>query len=122
MPTHKPSILFISSSTSIFDTIPDDIFKKWDFYLQKFTTDESHLNQLITPQLIILDSFNLGFHFLDQMENQHARARCPILVIDDYSEQVLIDTIIRKGASSYLHLDDFINNLEEEIEKLISTR
>lgn len=117
----RPSILFISSTASIFDVIPDNIFKKWDLYLQKFTAVDSHLNQLITPELIILDSFNLGFHYLDQIAKRDETTKCPVLVIDDYNEKVLINTIISKGASSYLHLDDFINNLEGEIEKLLST-
>ena len=115
-----PSILFLSSSTNIFDIIPEQSREKWNFRLVHIAPGNSFFAQLVRADLIILDTYNMGLYFLDLIKHMSDIENCPILVIDEYEEGVLVDKIKEKGASDYLHIDNFGEGLEEKIDSLIT--
>lgn len=117
----KFSITFFSSSTTIFDAIPDTILKKWDFHLVNILPPKHpNLNPLVKIDLIIIDTYNLGLDFLELIKRNPRIGNCPTLVIDEYDEETFISEIFKKGASEYLHIDHFNDNFEKKIERMIN--
>ncbi|MDH5475622.1 MAG: hypothetical protein OEX22_08040 [Cyclobacteriaceae bacterium] len=121
MKKYKSIVLFLSSSTKIYNAIPNEIFENWDIYFSKTYNDRPLINKSLIPQLIILDTYNLGFDFLFLLKQISEIDKCPILVIDEYDQEVLINTIIKNGASSYIQLSEISQHLENKIKNLLPT-
>ena len=122
MNEEKPKIYFFSASSEMFDTIEDAFFEKWNFHLFKLSPFTKVINLEETPDLIILDTLSLKLDLLEQIKKHPKIGNCPVLVVDNYTEQVLIDKIVEKGASAYLHVDKFIDNLSQKVHKIIYGR
>ncbi|TRX52413.1 hypothetical protein FNH22_22145 [Fulvivirga sp. M361] len=115
----KLTIYFFSASSEIFDVISDELFGKWNFHLVTLAPGTIEINLEEIPDLIILDTLSLQLELLEHIKRHPRLGSSPVLVVDDYQEQVLIDKIVEKGASEYLHIDDFIDRLSQTVEKII---
>ena len=115
----KHSILFLSASSSIFDAIPEELFRKWNFYLVKSSSEQVTLTRLDRPDVVVVDTYGLGVDFLDKVKSNPSIHDCPVLVIDEYDQAILIDKILERGATAYLNIDNFTDDLENKINKLI---
>ena len=115
----KHSILFLSASSSIFDAIPEELYQKWNFYLVKSNAEQVTLARLERPDVVVVDTYGLGVEFLDKVKGNPVVQDCPVLVIDEYDQKILIDKILEKGATTYLNIDNFTDDLEDKIKGLI---
>ena len=115
----KPVIYFFSASSEMFDVIKDEFFEKWSFHLVTLPAGTSIIDLEEIPELIILDTLSLQLDLLEHIKKHPTIGNSPVLVVDNYREQVLIDKIIEMGASGYLHVDSFLNHLDQMVKKII---
>lgn len=115
----RPVIYFFSASSEMFDVIKDEFFEKWSFHLVTLPASAAVIDLQEVPELIILDTLSLKLDLLEHIKEHPIIGKSPVLVIDNYQEQVLIDKIIEMGASGYLHVDSFLNHLDQMVKKII---
>lgn len=116
----KPTIVFFSKSNEIFDSIPDECFSKWRFHLIASEKPEVNLTSIENIALIIVDTYSLSIPFLVQVMSIEIGKRVPVMVLDDYEEQVLIDELLNRGVKGYLLVHSFGTELESTIEGLLA--
>ena len=115
----KPSILFLSASSAVFDTIPEECFTMYNFHLLKITPKNSINERISNRDLVIIDTYSLGVDFLDKVSEMTAGLKIPILIIDDFNDQIIIGKMFDKGAKGYLNIDEYGDLLKSKIQKLI---
>ena len=119
MSKKKPVILFLSASSAVFDTIPEDYFGMYEFRLMKITPENAPLGKVQQPDLIVVDTYSLGLGFLKTIKHESSLSDKPILVIDEFSEKVFASKIMEKGAQDYLNIDNYSERLLSKIQKLV---
>lgn len=115
----KPSILFLSASSAVFDTIPEECFGMYSFHLLKITPQHSINENFSDKDLIIIDTYSLGVDYLEKIKMAISDFRTPILIIDDFSDEIIIKQIFERGAKGYLNIDEYGDSLKSKIQKLI---
>lgn len=116
----KQTIVFFSKSNEIFDTIPDECFSKWRFHLIASEKPQVNLTSIENIALIIVDTYSLSIPFLVEVMSTQTDEKVPVLVLDDYEEQVLIDELLSRGVKGYLLVRSFGSELKSTIEGLLS--
>ncbi|MEM8564975.1 MAG: hypothetical protein AAGF85_00850 [Bacteroidota bacterium] len=119
MQERRSSILFLSGSSAVFDTIPEECFSKYDFYLLKINKENSIKERFTNKDLIIIDTYSLGVDFLDMAKELIGERNIPILIIDDFDNHIIINQLFAKGAKGYLNIDDYSSGIKTKIQKLI---
>ena len=119
MKEDKFLVLFLGASSHVYDTIPDELFQRWNFRFKSISNRELAGDEIGFPHVIVLDTYSLGLRSLDKLKAWRSQHTCSILVLDDYQEKVLIQSILSRGASAYLHIDDFADGLEHQLEVLL---
>lgn len=116
----KPTIVFYSKSNEIFETIPENCFSKWQFRLISSDKPYTTLNAIENIALIIVDTYSLTIPFLEKVMSTEIGQRVPLIVLDDYEEEVLIDELLNRGVKGYLLVHSFGTELEHTIEGLLA--
>lgn len=119
MKKYKFSVLFLGSSSQVYDTIPEELLQRWDFQFASITNGEFRFHEMERHHVIILDTYSLGLKSLDRVKTALSSQNCAILVMDEYQEKVLIKSILERGATAYLHIDNFTDCLENQIAALM---
>ncbi|MBL6445055.1 hypothetical protein JMN32_01970 [Fulvivirga sp. 29W222] len=112
-------IAFFSNSNEVFESIPNQAFKLWDIFLVSPDSSSPYLERIKEPALIIVDTYSLGLDFLQLICDNQYEWSCPVLVLDHYTERLLIESIIDRGANGYLLVHSFEEELPEAIEHLL---
>ncbi|MEM7110136.1 MAG: hypothetical protein AAF519_18050 [Bacteroidota bacterium] len=121
MPEKRPSILFLSASSAVFDTIPEECFSTYDFYLLKINRENSINEPFSDKDLVIIDTYSLGVDYLSIIKDLIGKRNLPILIIDDFDNEVIINQLFEKGAQGYLNIHDYSSGIKAKIRKLILT-
>ena len=117
MKEDKFTVLFLGASSHAYDTIPEELLQRWDFQFKSISDSDFVLHEL--PHVVVLDTYSLGLRSLDRVKARLSTPQSAILVLDDYQERILIESILARGAAAYLHIDNFADGLEHHIEALL---
>ncbi|UII20454.1 hypothetical protein [Fulvivirga ligni] len=115
----KKNIVFFSRSNEVFECLEPDLFQKWNFYLASPDLSSPNLDHIYAPSLIIVDTFSLGMDFLNTVVNYENFANVPSLVLDYYTEEPLINSILSNGAAGYLLVHSFSDELVAAINHMM---
>jgi len=116
----KPTVVFFSKSNEIFETIPEGCFSKWRFHLIASDRPQVNLSTIENISLIIVDTYSLGISILVEVMSTEIGKKVPMIVLDNYEEQVLIDELLNRGVNGYLLVHAFAAELECTIKGLLA--
>ena len=120
MSQSKPHVLFLSASSAVFDTIPEECYTLFSFHLLRITHEHEVPEKLTDKDLIIIDTYSLGVDFLDRIAIALQNIKRPILIIDDFNDDIIIQQLYNKGAKGYLKIDEYSTGLKQKMQNLIS--
>ena len=115
----RPAIVFFSKSNEIFEIIPEECYSRWRFHLISSDNPSAALNAIENISLLIVDTYSLTIRFLEKLMSTEMGANTPILVLDNYEEEILIDELLNRGVKGYLLVHAFGAELERTIGYLL---
>lgn len=111
--------MFLSSSSAVFDTIPDECFALYNFHLLKISSSSVIEDRLTNKDLVIMDTYSLGIDFLNRTIGSIKEQKLPVLVVDDFREEAVIRQIFEIGVKGYLNIDEYGDALIGKIQRLL---
>ncbi|UII25147.1 hypothetical protein LVD15_17785 [Fulvivirga maritima] len=116
------NIAFYSRSNEVFDCLDEEIFQRWNFFLASPDIASPKLDRVYNPSLLIIDTYSLGIEFLNFIFEHSRYKTTPVLVLDFYTEKPFIENLIYKGASGYLLVHSFADELDTAMSAILEGR